>query len=1180
MFLGGILRASYYLGLKIRNLESYSRILQKLEGFIRQFYKRQLMKGAFLFLFFGGLLLLVIGALEYFLWLSSGLRTLLLWTGMALEGYLLVRYILIPLLHLLKLKKGLSYKEGSRLIGKHFTNVNDKLFNLLELSESEERTELLLASIEQRSRDLVDVPFQRAIQMKEAYRYAQYAAIPVVLYGLIWISGKGLDFMSSYRRVVNYQMAYEPPAPFRFQLLTPELRQREDTPFVLKVSTPGEIQPDQVTLVLEGSPMIMEQAGPYFEYTFRPPLKPLRFHLEAGGITSRPYELEVIEVPVIDRFEMLFSYPPYLGLADERIQGSGNSKVPEGTRITWNVRTVHSDSVLYADRDTTRKVAVRDDAAQIVKRLWRTTPYTISAGNRDIPEFDRLEYRIDVIRDEYPKIKVIMQRDSLNPNQAYFAGDITDDYGLQSLRLIVHPEGRESNRTILELPSPKSPYHSFYYTYPSGLGLKDDTDYVLYFEATDNDGNRGGKSVKSREFTLRMLNQDDIRRRELQYDKELLDGMGKSARERERLEDDLKELQQSLREKEELGFDDTKRLKDFLERQERQERLMEKFSKELSESMENNEGDQEDAFLKERLERQEAESRKNAALMEEIQKILDKLDRQALEERMEEVAKAQQGNRLSMEQMLELTKRYYVQEKSRQLSRKLNKLAERQDVFSEIRLNDSFNKEEQEKLNEAFNEISEELEELEKENQELQKPLPWERDEEKEESITRDQKEALEEINQYDMEELSNEMQDRLQPEGVRQKQKNAARKMKEISESLDQGASMGGMQTLAEDAEMLRQILDNLIVFSLEQEALFERVQQQGEGPSNRSEDIRKQRELRELFEHVDDSLFALSLRQVEMSETINKQITEVYYNMDRGLENFGENNWYRGASYQQYVITATNQLASYLADILDNMQESMMPGKGQGQGSDFQLPDIIQSQEELQQRMQQSGSKGQEKGEQKGEAPGEQEGEGTPDNEGAGGSQEGQKDQDGKDGRQEGEGNQGADSGKGKEGNEGEGRGASGNGDLEEDYSELFEIYKEQQKIRKQLEEQLKDMIDESDRKLGEQIAREMELFEEEILRNGVTERTADRLNRIQQQLMRLENAALKQGQRSERESKTNYDPFANPILTRPEIFKKERQESEILNRQPLPLRRLYQERVKSYFGANDTIPLPNRF
>jgi len=1166
--------------LNIGILDSYQQILEKLEGFISRYYKRKLLKGAFLFLFFGGLLFLLIGGLEYFLWLSTGVRRILLWAGLAAEGYLLVRHLLHPLVLLFRLRSGLTYKEASRLIGLHFPQVSDKLFNLLELAESPARTELLLASIKQRSEDLETVPFQRAIRMGEAYRYAKYAAIPLLVFGLIWLGGRGLDFLNSYKRVVNYEMAYQPPAPFSFELLTPGLRLREDQPFVLKVRTPGEVQPEEVRLMLQGKPLIMENAGAYFQHTFTPPLKEMQFSFEAGGISSRTYELEVIRVPSIDRFELRFKYPAYLGMPEETIQGSGNARVPEGTEVNWAIRTIHSDSVAYTDRDTVIRAEVTGQRAQIRKRIWGRTQYAISASNKDIKEYDRMEYSIDVIRDEFPQIRVRMERDSLNPNLAFFEGDLTDDYGITGLNLRVYPTGRENEAQELQLPTSRGTFHTFYYTFPSGLELAENTAYSLYFEVTDNDGNRGGKTIKSQIFDLQLLGEEEVERSQMEYNRSVLKGMENNAREQERLQKAYEEFQDAQKEKEALNYEDKQELKEFLERQKQQERLMEKFSRELAEQMDSPEAGKEDELLKERLERQEAEARKNAALMEEIQDILDQLDQEAIEERMEEVSRAQEGNQRSMQQLLELTKRYYVQEKSRQLSRELQKLAERQEVFSEIRLSDEYNTKEQEKLNEQFKKVREDLEQLQRDNQELKKPLPWKRDEAKEASVERDQQEALEKINQELDQEQANQAGQTQKSEDASKKQRSAARKLRELSEQLSQGASMGGAQSMAEDAEMLRQILDNLIVFSLEQETLFDRIQDQGEGPLDRSTDIKKQRELRELFEHVDDSLFALSLRRVEISEVINEQIGDVYYNLDKGLESFGENNWYRGASYQQYVITATNELGAFLADILENMQESLMPGQGQGQGSDFQLPDIIQSQQELQQRMDQSGSEGgrqgKQEGSQGGEEKGKQEGEGEGD-EGGGSKQGSDK---GAEGAASGQGNGKKQGEGGKQGNEGKEGDGQGSGLSEEEYAEFFEIYKEQQRIRLELEKQLEDMINESDRKLGEQIAREMELFEEEILRNGITERTAERLSNIQQRLMRLENASLEQGEKKERESQTNQQRFENPILTKPDIFLKERKDVEFLNRQPLPLRRSYQEKVRSYFRRNDTISLPDGF
>jgi len=884
-------------------------------------------------------------------------RSILLWAGVLLEGFLFLRYILAPLSQLFRLRRGLSYKEGSRLIGTHFPEVSDKLFNLLELSENTERSELLLASIEQRSRELARIPFHRAVRMQEAYRFSRYAAIPLLAGVVIWLTGNGLGFLNSYQRVVNYEMAYEAPAPFSFELLTPSLEVREDQVFELRVRTPGSVQPEQVQLVLKGNAIIMERNGGFFEYTFRPPLRSADFYFKASGVTSRPYTLQVLPVPVIDRLEMRFTYPEYLGLTDQSVQATGNATVPEGTRVEWRFRTIHADNVVYTDKDTVLIRPVSDNETGLSRRVFHPLRYSVSVSNEGIAEYDKLEYTIEVVRDEPPGIKVEMAQDTANVNLAFFEGTVSDDHGLKRLRMIAFPTNAEEQVQEIEIPLPKSAFHTFYYTFPSGLEIQEKGTYSVVFEVTDNDGNRGGKTSRSREFRLRLFDDEEVGERELERQNDILNGMERSADERKDLERTLEELMQDQKEGGELSFDEKEKLKQFFEKQEQQERLMEKFSKELSEGLKED-PEPESELLRERLERQEAEARKNAAMMEEMRKILDKLDKEELETRMEELSKSQKSNRRSMEQLLELTKRYYVQEKSRQLSRKLSNLAESQKKEAESAEAQEKRKLEQEELIKEFSAIKEELIELEKSNEELQKPLPWERDQKTEQAATQNQAEALDNLKQENNQatEGGESPQDDAE---AREQQKRASEKLQELSEGLQQGTSGGGAETIAEDAEMLRQILDNLVVFSVEEEMLFNRVQKGGSDAIGRSGDIRKQQQLRELFEHVDDSLFALSLRRVEISEIVNAKITDVYYNVDKALESFGENNWFRGASYQQYVFTAANELSAFLADMLDNMQDSLMPGKGEGQGSDVQLPDIIQSQEELRKQMQEGNEK-----------------------------------------------------------------------------------------------------------------------------------------------------------------------------------------------------------------------------
>ncbi|MEX0362908.1 MAG: hypothetical protein AB3N10_18180, partial [Allomuricauda sp.] len=61
----------------------------------------------------------------------------------------------------------------------------------------------------------------------------------------------------------------------------------------------------------------------------------------------------------------------------------------------------------------------------------------------------------------------------------------------------------------------------------------------------------------------------------------------------------------------------------------------------------------------------------------------------------------------------------------------------------------------------------------------------------------------------------------------------------------------------------------------------------------------------------------------------------------------------------------------------------------------------------------------------------------------------------------------------------------------------------------------------------------------------------------------------AALKQGEKKERESDTSIDEFSNPIATKPSLLNRGNNNIEILNRQALPLRRNYENRVKGYFN-----------
>ena len=1168
-------------------MQDFNHILERLNKFIQKHYSQVLLKGILLFFAFGFLFFLVVLGVEYFLWLNTIGRMILFAIFIGVELFLLYKYILTPIFYLLKLKKGIGAKDAATMIGKHFPEVGDKLTNLLDLAEDPKKSELLLASISQRSKQMDPIPFSNAINYKEAAKYLKYAVLPILIIVGLYITGYWNSFFGTYERVVNYEMAYEKPAPFRFELLSTNLSMLQDESFTIQVATIGAIKPENVYLEIKGQSILLQKENGFYVHTFTPPLKTATFNFSANQVSSREYTLVALETPSIVNFTMDLSYPSYLNKPNEIIKSTGNAVIPEGTKVTWKIVGKHTDKINLIRKDTSIPFLKANNVFELEKKIYSDLNYQLTTTNKNIANYERLAYDFKVVKDGYPTIKVNQILDTINPNISYYSGSASDDYGLRKIDIVYFEVGNEKDEYIVSLAKPSSNYEQFYYTFPSGLDIKAGKDYGFYFKITDNDALHNGKSVKSQVFQQLILDENQLKNKDLESQQSLIKDLDKSLERVKEQKESLDELNQNQKEKNSLNFNDQNQIKDFLKKQERQEQFMQKFSKDLKENLAKEPSDNKlNQLLQERLERQEAEAKKNEKLLEELNKIADKINKEELTKRLEELGKKQQNSKRSLEQLLELTKRYYVTEKASQIAKDLEDLAERQEILSKLKIGKDFSEKQQLKLNDSFNNISKDIESLKKDNAELKKPIDISFDKEKEQGVKEDQNKALEEIKKYSgIEQASETNILEKSQDNASKKQKSAADKMKEMSQQLSESSSSSaGGSSVSEDAEMLRQILDNLIIFSFKQESLFDRIaQKEDQDVAQYSETVRDQNELRGLFEHVDDSLFALSLRQAELSEFVNEQITEVYYNIDKSLETFADGQVYQGISHQKYVLTAANSLADFLAEVMDNMQQSMQMGKGSGQSeAGFQLSDIIKGQQQLGEKMgsqSKSGSEGKEgqKGESGQGKKGENGEQGDGGEQGKGGKQgsEGNNGQNGENG----EGGRGKNGKSGETGANGEGlgdsnsQGGQGPGNMSEaELKEIYEIYQSQQKIRQELENQLQNMINSGDQKLGQKLIKQMEDFENDLLENGITQRTINKANTIQYELLKLENAALKQGKKSERESKANQKDFSNPITTKPSLLDNYRNEVEILNRQSLPLRQNFQNKVKEYFKAND--------
>ncbi len=183
-------------------MNHYQHIHDKLKAFSKKYYTNEIIKGAIFFLSFGLLYLFFTLIIEYFLWLEPFSRTLLFWLFVVIEFVLLFRFILIPLFKLIGIRKGISDTQASRIIGKHFQEVDDKLINIIQLKSIDSNNELLAASIEQKSKELTPISFKKAVIFKSNTVYLKYLFVPLFIWFLVWVTGNNSVFTQSLNRVV------------------------------------------------------------------------------------------------------------------------------------------------------------------------------------------------------------------------------------------------------------------------------------------------------------------------------------------------------------------------------------------------------------------------------------------------------------------------------------------------------------------------------------------------------------------------------------------------------------------------------------------------------------------------------------------------------------------------------------------------------------------------------------------------------------------------------------------------------------------------------------------------------------------------------------------------------------------------------------------------------------------
>ncbi len=1114
--------------------DNYQLLITRLDAFVRKYYKNQLVRGAIYAFTLSLAFFLIVTTLEFIGHFDTGLRTVLFYLFVGAILFIISKFVINPLLHLYRFGKIISHEQAADIIGKHFGNVQDKLLNVLQLKkQSEENSDhqhnvLLLAGIDQKINELKPVPFVSAIDLSENKRYLRYAIIPLCAFIIILFTAPSL-IKDSSMRLIEHGTYFEKPAPFIFELLNKELKTVQQQDFQLDVRIKGNEIPAEIFLEANGNQFKLEKENlTSFHYLFRNIQKSETFRLFADGYYSPEYTLEALPNPVLTNFHISLEYPAYLRKQNESLQNTGDLVIPAGTKVNWNFTTQNTETIRMSFHDSLVTLAPKDENTfSFSKRFYKNDSYSLSPGNHFLNSKDSIRYAISVIPDLYPSITIEQQHDSLSTKRTFFRGVVKDDYGFSKLsfnyRFLKSDDSLQNKKDkqfseLLPVSKNLNTDQFFYSWDLNSVNISAGDEVEYYFEVWDNDGINGPKSARSQSQLFKAPSLKEIAENTEKKSEDIKSDLKESIFQAKQMQKDLNDLSKKILDKKEMSWEDKKKAEDLLNKQKELEKKLENIK---SKNEQKNRQEEEYKKVNEDiLQKQDQlqslldklQSPELKKLLEQLQQLMKNVDKNKLQEQLSDLKLDNKDLQKELERTIELFKQMEFEQKLQENIDKLKDLAKKQDDLakkSDDKNSDSKDlKEKQDELNKNFDDFRKDMDDLAKKNDALEEKKNLENTDPQEEDIKKDMENSSDQLGQNKSSKAS-------------KSQKNASGKMEQLAQKMNEMKEQMEKEENEEDMNALRALLENLLRLSFDQEGVMQSLKTIDINNPQYLKLSQQQRKLKDDSKMIEDSLFALSKRVIQIEAKVNQEISAINQNMDEGLNNLEDRLVPQARNRQQLVMTSVNNLTLMLSEALQQMMRQQADPKGScnkpgGKKKSSSLAQLRKMQEELNKNMKKAKD---------GMMPGEN-----------------KKDKQGKQSQSMSE--------------------------------QLAKMAAQQEFIRNELNKINQEENKDGKNSLGnlEDIANQMEQTEKDIVNRMISEQTLKRQQDITTRLLESEKAERERDQDEQRKSEESKNAYHRNPDGFDEYKRLKLKEMELLRTVPPSLNSYYKQKVNDYFQSID--------
>jgi hypothetical protein len=928
------------------------------------------------------------------------------------------------------------------------------------------------------------------------------------------------NYNNAIQRVIHAGETYAKPLKYEVKIENSDFSVFRNSNYVLKVTVTGEELPSELFIQAEGvKEKLQKKSNSKFEYEFVNVRQNIEFQIINDEYKSPSYTLKVIDQPKILNYTLWLNYPPYLGKQNEILQNQNNVLVPKGTQVMLKLVTEGTDRVKSDFGAVSFNKRVLENQVEFTYNIMSSGDIRFFASHLGISTQDSVSIQCNVLEDEYPQIKLDISQDSIYDNILYFRGEASDDYGISNLILNVNvsdQEGKTTNRKS-KLPLPSSLTHvaideiinleNYYTVMPRKIELN--------VEVVDNDAiNRGKKTVSATKVIV--LKSEEEKQKELNSKNDAnVSSMNSMVAETNKIDKELENIKRSIQESNKKDWSIQKRMEALKKRMDELKQKMDALNQQLNQMNNLEKLSEEQKEYKKNLENQVNDELKKQLdeMMKAMEELLKQTNPNAIQNKLEEIKNQNENLKENLNKNVEQYKNMEFDKRFEQSLSKLQELIEKQDKVNQIEItpvNKDAVKKDQEEINKQFDDFKKQMDELRQLNNSLEQPNKLENTEKQEQNIDQQLQNSSEQL-------------DKGKTKKAKESQKNAQQGMKDLKEQLEKNKEKIDEENLAEDIDQVREILENLIKISFDQEKIMKKFGAIKSYDPALSDLIREQSSMKGNFEIIKDSLTAVAKRQPEVQSMVFKELNSILLNFDKISTSMFDKKIPEVIVYQRYVMTSTNNLALFLAESLKKMKSKESKMK--------------------------SNSSCKKKGNNTCSNPGnskKKKDSKTPNMEQIRKRQEGLNKKMPKPGQKPGQG-------------------------MDKMQSEaLARLAAEQEAIRKMLQQYLENMKQEGqgyDGKL-DKMMKEMEQSEKEIVNKKINQNTINRQEDILTRMLESEKAEKQREKEETRESKEGRQ-LVSPTAKYMEYLQKNKKgQKEMLKKVPIPLKLYYKDKVSKYF------------